>query len=661
MSFVVDQVRRIDSQLDRVQLSATKPGESFYISADEARDTSRAARITQLQLLIKSLSTTSSSKSSLVPAQRILSILDQAEISTACSTCSQLLEQDDSGAFDHPDSSYEHELEWLLLSKATTQAYGAVLSTILEQTIPLEDDIWYWDDVLSTYRFAGLYSIQTSPIRLYRWSLDIYEDVRLRGGALANGWRQFYDLVKDAVKERSIADIQRRVISPLALVRNEGRRKRAALRRTRLVNANALGILLGEGLSNESIHEDGLQTPGQFGTQDNRHKWKTTITKNISLMDAVIHNVNDTDLPVDKFDESVGSYTQDDHFYELHEQPGDRNIISLKPSEVTDRLRNLLTRALPTYSTNFQAVVTENGKPSRLIRYWLPASLLFVSSGTILRIVVNHKEEILTWIREFGHTVIDFWYNWVVEPTKKIIGTIRHDESSEVSILSKRSLEGDRESLQRMVVDFAVAHPEGPALNESQIADIRTKVREGDLTHVLKAYEKDMQRPIMGALRGNLINALLIQIQKTKVDVDVAMSGIDTILKSQELLFGFIGLTPGVLVSVGVYRWLRGMFSNRSSLHRWAKQGQLLLILRNIDRILVSANPTEFGEISYRDHGLLLCEVHLLRQSASSILPRRIFHDFLVEIDELVDVRSGLERQRKVVERIRWAYSKWLT
>jgi nuclear-control-of-ATPase protein 2 len=138
-----------------------------------------------------------------------------------------------------------------LLSKATTQAYGQVLETILQQTIPLEDDIWYWDDVLSTYRYAGLYSIQTSPLRLWSWSKDIYHDVRSRGGELANGWRQFYGLVKDAVQERSIADIQRRVVSPLALVRNEGRRKQAALKRIRLVNANALGILLGEGLSNE--------------------------------------------------------------------------------------------------------------------------------------------------------------------------------------------------------------------------------------------------------------------------------------------------------------------------------------------------------------------------------------------------------------------------
>jgi nuclear control of ATPase protein 2 len=81
----------------------------------------------------------------------------------------------------------------------------------------------------------------------------------------------------------------------------------------------------------------------------------------------------------------------------------------------------------------------------------------------------------------------------------------------------------------------------------------------------------------------------------------------------------------------------------------------------NIDRILVGATPTEFGEMSYKDHGLLLCEVHLLRQTASGMLPKRIFRDFLEEIDDLVDIRAGLTRQLKVVERMRWAYSKWFT
>lgn len=150
-------MRRIDSQLDRLQLSTAREGIAA-LTAEDFQHPQRAARIAQLQGLIKRLSTTSSAKHSLVPAAQIRAILEQASLSSSCSTCAHLFEQDDSGGLVHgeQEASYEHELEWLLLSKATAQAYGAVLNTILEQTIPLEDDIWYWDDVLSTYRFAGL-------------------------------------------------------------------------------------------------------------------------------------------------------------------------------------------------------------------------------------------------------------------------------------------------------------------------------------------------------------------------------------------------------------------------------------------------------------------------------------------------------------------------
>jgi len=385
------------------------------------------------------------------------------------------------------------------------------------------------------------------------------------------------------------------------------------------------------------------------------------MSKSIALMDAVIQSVETAELSVGKFDDAVASITRDDSFYLFRETSGERTATPLKPADVANRLEYLLRDALPTYTSNFNAVARENGRPSWLVRYWLPATALLISSTTILRIFVNRKEEILTWVRELGQTVIDFWANWVVEPTKRIIGTIRHDADSEVSIMSKRSLETDRASLERMVIDFAVKNPDGPALNETQIADVRAKVREGDLTPVLRSYEKDIQSPVKGAIVGNLASALLIQVQKTKVDVELAMAGIDSILKSQELLFGFIGLTPGVLVSIGVYRWLGGVLSSRKGVQRWTTQGRMMLILRNIDRILTSATPNEVGEVSYKDHGLLLCQVHLLRQTARGVLPRRIFHDLLVEIDELVDVRSGLVRQQKVVERIRWAYWKWFT
>ncbi|KAF2748069.1 NCA2-domain-containing protein [Sporormia fimetaria CBS 119925] len=660
MSFVADQVRQIDSRLDALHLARQQPGESFWISAAEAHDSSLAEKLAHLQRLIKNLSATTSSKQSLLGVDRIIEAIDEAQFRTQWHPVAQ---SGSNGRFERPqpaETSYEHELEWLLVSKATAQAYGAVLNAILEQALPVEDHIWYWEDIASTYRYAGLYSVQTSPLRFWRWSMDIWDDVRRRrgpAGALQGGWRQFYGLVKDAVAERSIVDIRRRVLSPLALAQNEAKRKSKALRKIRKRCANALGLLLGEGLSYESNHEGGdLLQDAEHPEPENQHKWKGTIAKNIALMDAVLHSLNE--VHAGKFDDAVAAITEEDHYFAPHELSGEigSETTFLQPVDVAQRLRQVLNHGLPNYDATYQARIKDNGTPSAIVRYWLPASILMVSSTTILRIAVNRKEEILTWIREFGQTVIDFWQNWVVEPTKKVIGTIRHDEDSEVSILSKRSLEGDRESLERMVVDFAVANSDGP-LNDSQIADLRTKVREGDLTPILKVYERDLQKPIMGAIRGKLISTLLIQVQKTKVDIEVAMNGIDSILKSQELLFGFIGLTPGLLVSVGVYRWLRGVFSNRSSVQAWQKQGQMMLILRNIDRILVGAtrNTNDYGEISYEDQGLLLFEIHRLRQAAQGMFPRRVFQDFLEELNELAENRNGLDRQLKVVERIRWA------
>ena len=81
---------------------------------------------------------------------------------------------------------------------------------------------------------------------------------------------------------------------------------------------------------------------------------------------------------------------------------------------------------------------------------------------------------------------------------------------------------------------------------------------------------------------------------------------------------------------------------------------------RNIDRTLTNCTPTENGIITYKDHGLLICEVHVLRQRAVSILPGRVQREFLEDVGDLLDIRQGIAKQMKVVERIHWAYSKWL-
>lgn len=656
--------------MDRLQLAHLKSATSSPIltyrrlstTSEPTEQISTSPQIEELQVLIKALSATSSSKA-LLPAWRISTFLEQAGLS-----------EGEVNALGETKSSYEKELEWLLVSKATVQVYGVLLNTLLEQTIPLSNDIWYWDEVLGSYTFTAIYMIQTSPLRLWDWTKDIYEDSRERFASLREEpeetlsataigtnvtarWKTFYGLVRDSIRERSVTDIQARVLSPLAKSRSEARRKQAGLKRLREMSASGLGVLMDEGL-NFDIGEDTTGIQGLDGSD-----WNVVVERSVALMDTVLRNVTALETGVSEFEDVVFASVADDP--EISSRGMGMGELRDKPAKLCKRLQNILSTHIPAHVQAQQHLRSQYGRPHRLVRYWLPATALLLSSTTILRIVVNRKAAILQWIQDLGSTMQDFWMNWIVEPTRKIIKTIRHDEGSEVAIMSRESLKGDRDSLERMVVDFAIDNPEaagmGGPLSDAHIAEIRAKVKEGDLTPVLRAYEKDLRRPFVGTVRGDLVRTLLIQVQKTKVDVEVALSGIDALLKSQELVFGFVGLTPGVLVCIGVGRYISGMFGERRGQKYGHKAGQMIRVLRNIDRILTTSTPSPNGILSYKDHGLLLCEVHVLRSRAAKLFPGEVEREFFEDVNELGDISIGIERQLKVVQRIRWAYGKWLS
>ena len=544
----ISHVRRIDSQLDRLHFSKapSAPLSPIISSADAPGndgDTPDLARVIQLQLAIKSLSTTASSRA-LLHSTGIQGVLKEARLD---GPSAENVYQDRAGRA----SQHEQELEWLLVSKATAQTYGLILNTLLEQTIPLNTDMWYWDEVLGSYVNTGLYYAQTSPWRLWKWSNEIYHEAWRRLQAtvrtsqiesadtvsISARWRQFYGLVKETVRERSLADIQSKAISPLTMCREEARSNRRNLKRFREMSACGLGVLMNEGLQFDVDDDGSLISKGR--PDDEKEEWRTIVSKSVALMETIVRNVGVLELGPSDFEDTVFTSVENDP--ELSPQTSEDGQMTSSSAMLAGRLEQILQVHVPEQAKTSQTLTAEYGRPSRVVRYWLPATALVLSSSTLLRIFVKRKAEIITWVRDLGTTTIDFWYNWVVEPVKRVIGTIRHDKDSEIAIMSKESLEGDRASLERMVVDFAKDTPEiagGAPLTEAELARVRGKVREGDLTPVLRAYENDLRKPFIGTVRGNLIRALLIQIQKTKVDVEVAMSGIDALLKSQELVFG---------------------------------------------------------------------------------------------------------------------------
>ena len=448
-------------------------------------------RILKTQAAIKTLSTASTSRALLHP-DTISAALDQTLGAYEATNMDTIV-----------DSPQVQELEWLLVSKATTQTYGILLNTLLEQTIPLSNEIGYWDQVLRSYRYTGLYTVQTLPIRLWYWAKDIYGDAwqRLQQARSVNDreekeaimlsvsdrWRQFYGLVKDSLRDRSLADMQSKFLSPLTTSRLEARSKRSNLKRLREMSASGLGILMDEGMIFDADEEDSVSAKNPSNSKE---EWRSVVSKSVSLMEMVLQNIHTLELGAGEFEETVFMSVDDDPQPPQHESMGMQSVPRV--ARLASRLQDILRIHMPAYVSTSTELAKEYGKPSRLVRYWVTGLAIFFSSGTLLRILFYRKAKITTWIRDFGTTSVDFWNNWVIEPTRKVIKTIRHDKESEIAIMSKESLRGDKDSLERMVVDFARDNPNtstGLPLTNSEISVVRAKVREGDLTPVLRSYE----------------------------------------------------------------------------------------------------------------------------------------------------------------------------
>lgn len=542
----------------------------------------------QLKKLVKvvTVSIANGSTSAYISREKLLQLLQSANIQDSEDP------SDVDGDPRRPQSAYEMELEWLFLAKATILVYGITFHTLLEQTLPLSEDLYYWDEVLSSYRYTALYSVQIAPVKLLEASKEVYHDAMrrfkelreknidvelpsinlecARSQKLSKPLQNFYCLVKNSLRDR-LEELRRRsrMTSPFTIVRHDIRKKQATIRRLRETQAASLGILIGETLNFNYV-------------EDPKAEWKRVVERAVTLIENITRNVGTvTSHTIEQFEELI---FLEEGEYDSPSPPkvkGRTTLLSLQ-------LQKILRVDLPAQAVASKKVIASHGRPSALVRYWVPATILLLSSSKILKVLAHRQADLSVWAEDTAITIIDFWNNWVIDPVKKILGTIRHDEDSEVALMSRRSLTADMESLERMVVDFAMDNPDvsvespGATLTPQDLEVIREHVKEGDLTPVLKAYERDLRRPFKGAINGELVRALLIQIQKTKVDVEVAISGIDRLLKSQELVFGLVGLTPGLLATWGTARWVSGFMSGRRGLRRGKVSEEMVRVLRYV-------------------------------------------------------------------------------
>jgi len=266
--------------------------------------------------------------------------------------------------------------------------------------------------------------------------------------------------------------------------------------------------------------------------------------------------------------------------------------------------------------------------------------------------VYGSRESIVQSLDKAIETIRGFWMGYVLAPLRDIISTVRTGGDDGLRIVSKDGLKADMESLERMTKALAA---EKLGYTPAQLRNLSEQIRVGDLTPVLQVYEQDLKTPVKSALTGTLIRSLLIQVQKTKVDIDLAMTGIDKLLRSQELTFAFVGVAPSMAILYVVVGWLRWLLLGRGERGK-GKTKAVWLAIRRIERLLNSHSHSSHSasHIPPLTQGLILMSLTQLRSYGETCLPPRSHsrEGFLQDVEDLESPDLGRQEKLQVVQRM---------
>ncbi|KAI8336994.1 ATP synthase regulation protein NCA2-domain-containing protein [Chlamydoabsidia padenii] len=558
----------------------------------------------------------------------------------------------------------DNTLDWLFVTKCTLAIYGHSVSSILQSTLPLSESLAYWNNIYGNVWYEVYYGLQTAPHRLYSLVVKTRQmllDTTFTSSSTTIGIKTLLTssdhvlsgLFPLALRDRRsstlhplsahsskpLTEVFRKLYHsplPLALIRDEIQQKKATLTSFRTQQSTTLGLLIKQAPRFESSSDLQVTSLDQLarGTSQCVKALTSCFRGDSAGVRTSLNDNMNIQAMIDDIEQSGRNFT----------------MTSACPFQVANDLKSIVD-SQSDYQTQLQWWKKEYGSPSSLTRHWIPALMIVFGGKIVLNYVCERKDDIKAWANEGMETIHGFVVNWLWEPILGILDTIRCKDQR-MGLSSKEGLKSDLQSLERMVVQFAKDHYR---LSEPEIAQLSSQVRDGDVSLVLRAYENEIKHPLKNAIRGDLIQTLLIQVQKTKVDVDMAMQALDKLLKSNELNFAFLAVAPSMLLTWASASWLKNIYQKRDG-NRIQQIGQPLKdTLRRIER-LFTLDPTE-NELSCESQGALLCELLVLRNYAHYLPTRNsIRESFTEDIRDLEAVRLSKRQKMETVGRM---YHSW--
>ncbi|GAA5970327.1 hypothetical protein JCM3765_003045 [Sporobolomyces pararoseus] len=708
MSYASDLTASLSDQLARVSPSLVRPSPSpssvNLASASteatkkhESHNEAVESREAHLRSTVAKLRPSSRSHSPTLSAHTLAQLVEEAFPPFQAAGATPLTTQTEG-------------IELVTVAQLTIAAYGTILRTLMQDAAELGQDDDYWARAESDPWKTGLFLLQTGPQRFT--SLATITASRLRqltASSLSisstgerpslfnlNTWRRALppslfvtsvfphlsgksglpsladlsiignddsetDISTASASPLSISSATRLgrrtarslfflTLSPLALTRHEIAERRSTIKKRREELASKIGELtlttssssLGSHLINprtkiDSANDDSVLSLASLLSPANDENDSPSLADIRSATWSTLRHLDSILTPSSSSPSMASTPTP-----------------PTVPSDLAHSLHYLLSVTFPAHCSSFNSTITPLRKPSFLVRSWPYLLSIPLVTALTARTIYNNRQSLVNYAFDAVETTKRFLIDWVVEPVKKILDTVRGGET--MALMGRDSLRSDLESLERMVVDFA---RDEYHLSGSELDVLAEKVRSGDLTTVLKAWEQDIKSPIRSAVGGSLIRTLLIQVQKVKVDVALAMDGIEKMLKSQQLTFGFVGVAPSMLIIVAFGRWVRGMTRSDGGAKRKAEERKKCwMVIRQLDLLLSPPRPSQTLSAS-TTQGLVLLSLSSLRSYAySPQFPSRdtqLLSSFLEDVRALEDLgaRAGKEERKVLVGRLR--------
>ncbi|XP_024360120.1 protein DGS1, mitochondrial isoform X2 [Physcomitrium patens] len=198
-------------------------------------------------------------------------------------------------------------------------------------------------------------------------------------------------------------------------------------------------------------------------------------------------------------------------------------------------------------------VMWQYRRPRKVVRNWIQYTggalgLGIVSSWLFRHSRLGGSSDLDQWTKESVQAASSFLEEHVQQPLQSIRDDLfdtfhkRHRVGHELGDVQLTA-----ESLHRMLKEF-VAQTKGNAAAENS--------SEQQLMELMMSrYETELTHPVRNIFGGELARALLIQVQKLKLDVETAMLDLNQILRANEINFAVLAAMPAFLVALFV-GWL---------------------------------------------------------------------------------------------------------